>query len=81
MVGEWRPGARSRVLNTRAAPTRRTADWRVAPMNWSFVGFVLGILLLAPGWTSFARSESGYRACIGQYPEHCGLYFNLIKLR
>jgi hypothetical protein len=32
------------------------------------------------GGTSFARSESGYRACIGQYPEQWGLYFNLIKL-
>ena len=49
-------------------------------MNCSFVRFVLGTLLLVVGWTSFAHSEKGYRACIGQYPEQCGLYFNLIKL-
>ena len=50
-------------------------------MNRSFVGFALGTLLLVVGWTSFARSEmGGYRACIGQNAEQCGLYFNLIKL-
>jgi hypothetical protein len=50
-------------------------------MNCSFVRFVLGTLLLVVGWTPFAQSEGrGYRACIGQYAEQCGLYFNLIKL-
>ncbi len=54
-------------------------------MNCSFVRFVLGTLLLVVGWTPFAQSEgcnsyTGYRACIGQYAEQCGLYFNLIKL-
>ena len=49
-------------------------------MTCSFVRFVLGTLLLLVGWASAARSESGYRACIGQYPEQCGLYFNLINL-
>ena len=49
-------------------------------MNCSFVRFVLGTLLLVVGWISFAQSESvGYSACIGQYPEQCGLYFNPIK--
>src|SRR5262245_59041141 len=49
-------------------------------MDRSSVRFVLGTLLLVMGWTSFAHSESSYRACIGQYAEQCGLYFNLIKL-
>ena len=39
-------------------------------MNFSFVGFVLGTLLLVLGWISFARSEGGYSACIGQYPDN-----------
>jgi hypothetical protein len=49
-------------------------------MHCSFVRFVLGTLLLVAGWASVAWSEGGYRACIGQYPEQCGLYFNLVKL-
>jgi hypothetical protein len=49
-------------------------------MNSSFVRFGLKTLLLVVGLTSPAHSEGGYRACIGQYPEQCGLYFNLIKL-
>ena len=49
-------------------------------MSYSSVRMVLATLLLAVGWTPSARSESGYRACIGQFPEHCGLYFDLIKV-
>ena len=50
-------------------------------MNCSFVKLVLGTLLFVVGWTSFAQSEDGgYSVCIGEYPEQCGLYFNLIKL-
>jgi hypothetical protein len=49
-------------------------------MTCSFFRFALGTLLLLVGWASSARSESGYRACIGRYPEQCGLYFNLINL-
>jgi len=51
-------------------------------MNCSFVRLVFGTLLLLLVWTSFARPdpEGGFKACIGQYREHCGMYSSLTKL-